>query len=228
MAYRRYNRRRNYRRRRRPQSNSWFNTSKFTPQKAYALASQAAKDIWYIKGLVNSEMLHATFTGSGTLGNASSPTVLNLTALAQGDTVAGRTGNSILLRGLQMRFQFTNNASAINTLYRVILVQDNQTVSDETTLAVTDILDTASTLAPISVANAGRFKILKNWYFGTNTVAATQKVIQQYLKMYHHVRYNGAASTDIQKGAIFLIAFCDQSVNQPVFSYNIKTNYHDN
>lgn len=199
-----------------------------TPQTPRQLAVQAYRGVKYLKGLVNSEMLHNAITGSTSLNNGSTPTVINITSLAQGDTVSGRTGNSILFRGLMCRFQFIHNNSATNILYRVMLVQDNQTVADETTLATSDILDSNSTLAPISVANAGRFKILKNWYFGTSSASNTQKVLQYYRKFYHHVRYNGAAATDIQKGAIFLVAFSDNSVNQPTFAYNIKTSYHDN
>lgn len=208
----------------RKKSPSWYNKKYSTMQ----LAAKAWRGVKYIKGLVNSEMYHTIQNGSGLLSNAASPTVLNITAIAQGDTNTTRTGNSILLRNIAIRMEFINNTLTTATLYRIMLVQDNQTVADETTLAVTDILESASTLSFISTTTTGRFKILKNWYFSTDSVSKVSKTISSYNSMMHHVRYNGTASTDVQKGAIFLVAFSDDGTNKPLFSYNIKTSYHDN
>jgi len=68
MPPRRYARRKTYRKKK-SYNKGIFNTNNFTPQSAYSLAVQAAKDIWYLKGLVNSEMLHNQSTGSTTTPN---------------------------------------------------------------------------------------------------------------------------------------------------------------
>ena len=52
MAYKKTYKRKTY------QPKSWLD-KKFSARGAMSVAKQAAKDIWYLKGLVNSEMLHS-------------------------------------------------------------------------------------------------------------------------------------------------------------------------
>lgn len=210
--------------RRRRRRVAWYNK----PYTAKSLAIKALKNVRYIKGLVNSEMYSIIQSGSSGLNVGSSPWVLNLTGISMGDQKDQRTGNSVLLRNIYCRFQFLNHSSATATCIRMMLVLDTQTVADESTLSTTDILESNSTLSSLSTTTAGRFKVLKNYFFVLNNQGNTSKVITLNKPMYHHIRYNGTASADIQKGAIFLIAFSDQSSNTPTLWYNTKIKYHDN
>jgi len=202
-----------------------FNTSKFTPQSAYSMAVQAAKDIWYIKGLVNSEMLHNQSLGATTIPSTGVMTLLN--GMAQNDTSSGRTGNSILMRNCHLRLGFEQNAAAILTTYRIILLWDTQQVGD-TNPSVTDVLETASPYSPLATASAGRFKVLKSWFFTTDDNKAQTKLITHYADFRTHTRYNGTANTDIQKNGLYLLAIADQAVNVPTYKYSWKVGYHDN
>lgn len=216
-------RRRNFRGKRRRKI-AWYNRK----YSAKSLAFKALRNIHYIKGLVNSEMYSVVQSGSSGLNTGASPWVLNLTGVAMGDQKDQRTGNSILLRNIFARFQFLNNTSATATAIRMMLVLDTQTVSDESTLATTDILESTSTLSGISTTTAGRFKILKNYFFVLSANGTASRVITLNKTLRHHVRYNGTGASDIQKGAIFLIAFSDQATNTPTLWYNTKIKYHDN
>lgn len=217
MAVKRYRRKRTYRKRAQP----WFKNA----NSAYKLAVRAAKDIWYLKGLVNSEMLHNQGIGNTTVINTGKVALLN--GMAQNDTSSGRTGNSILMRNCHMRLVFTQNSAATASIYRVMLVLDTQQVGD-TTPALTDILESASPLSPLSTANAGRFKILKNWFFTTDDTKNQTKVIEYYKDFRFHTRYNGTANTDINKNGLYLVHMADQAVNYPTIDYSWKIGYHDN
>ena len=218
MAYRK----RTYRRRRRAtRAQPWFKNA----NSAYKLAAQAAKDIWYIKGLVNSEMLHRTVSGSTTTSSTGTMTLLN--ALGQDDTSSGRTGNSVLMRNVLVRAVFTQNPTAISTQYRVMIVKDTQQISD-TAPAVSDILESLNPLSTLKVGNAGRFKILKSWFFTTDDDKGQTKVINYYKDMRMHTRFNGIADTDIQKNGLYLVTICNQATNTPTFDYYWKVGYHDN
>jgi hypothetical protein len=207
-------------------ANKWSKT----PQTPRALALQAYQGVKYLKGLVNSEMLHVVQSGSAALDQGASATVLHLTSIAQGDTVSGRTGNSVLLKGIQCRFEFVNSATSTPaTLYRVMIVQDTQTTPDGTSLTTSDVLESNSTLAFMNLSTSGRYKILKNWYFTTDAVSRYSRSLTYYKPMHQHIRWNGTAAGDIQKNGIYLIAFSDQSTtSRPTMYYNIKLNYHDN
>lgn len=192
---------------------------------ALALAKQALKDIWYLKGLVNSEMMKNDVASSTTIANTGS--IIRMVDIAQGDADGQRTGNSILLRGINLKLVFTQNVSATDTLYRIILFQDTQQVAD-TNPAVADVLESVSTLAPLNSESVGRFKIMKNWFFHTSNSSDTVKHVKYYLNLRQHMRYNGTASTDYQKGGIYLLILSDQGTNTPTMFYNKRVYYHDN
>lgn len=221
MAYKKNYKRRNYKRK----ASGWFNTNKFTPESAWSLAKTAARDVWMLKGLVNSEMLHRTNSGSTTTPNTGTMTLLN--GLAQGDTDTGRTGNSVLMRNVLIRAVFTQNPTAISTQYRVMVVLDTQQISD-TTPAVTDILESANPLSTLKTGNAGRFKILKSWMFTTDDDKGQTRIINYYKDMRMHTRYNGTADTDIQKNGLYLLTISNQATNVPTFDFYWKVGYHDN
>lgn len=200
----------------------WANT----PQTPKQLAIQAYKGVRYLKGLVNSEMLHNQVSGSVSVNNSTGQ-VISLTSIGQNDTDAGRTGNSILARNLFIRLGITQNSSATSTFYRIMLVLDTQQVAD-TAPTIAQILQSASTLSPLNDDNTGRFKIMQNWFFTTDNTKNTTRVIEKYYKIYKHVRFNGTTSSDIQKNGMYLVMLSDQSTNTPSIAYNVKLGYHDN
>ena len=220
MAYtRRYNKKRYPRSKR--SSAPWYRKK----YDALALAQKAAQGVYYLKGLVNSEMLHRTVSGSTTTSSIGTMTLLN--GLGQDDTASGRTGNSILMRNLLVRAVFTQHPTAISTQYRVMIVLDTQQISD-TSPAISDILESLNPLSTLKVGNAGRFKVLKNYFFTTDDDKGQTRVINYYKDMRMHTRYNGIADTDIQKNGLYLLTICNQATNTPTFDYYWKVGYHDN
>lgn len=223
MAYKKTYRRKTYRKRR---NNRYFNTNAFTPENAWSLAKTAAQDIWMLKGLVNSEMLHNQSLGSTTSPNTGTITLLN--GMSQGDTSSARTGNSILMRNVHLRLAFTQHATPTSTIYRVMLVLDKQQIAD-TTPAITDILESASPFSPLATNSVGRFTIMKNWFFGTDDQRSNQKLITYFKDFRFHTKYNGTAGTDIQKNGLYLVTISDQpGATAPTFQYSWKVGYHDN
>lgn len=221
MAYQKRYKKRIYKKKRNPYSGLTLNNA----MKTAALAKSAYYGVRYIKGLVNSEMLHNQGNSSGAV--SSTGTMVHLTAIAQGDTSSGRTGNSILARELMIRIALSQNATATQTFYRFMLVQDTQQIGD-TTPGVTDVLESASYLSPLATATAGRFKVLWSKICTTNNSTTTTMVYNKFFKIYSHVRYNGTAGADIQKGGYYLLLLSDQAVNTPTIFYQFKLGYHDN
>lgn len=214
-------RRRSYRGRRRRSKQAWYNRR----YSAKDLALKALRNTKYIRGLVNSEMFHKDFaTNAAQIYNTGS--VYALTEISQGNTMGQRTGNSILLRNLSQRIRLTKSTSANTTVVRMILFYDRQQVSDSyPTLA--NLLQSVSVDAPLNSDNFGRFKIV------------TSKVIvldsnrpmwhkESFKSMYQHVRYNGNASTDIQKNGLYLAFISDQVTNVPLLDIYTRLSYRDN
>jgi len=216
-----YARRTNYRRR--PSSykkKPWYQKK----YNAMEIATKAAKGVWYLKGLVNSEMMHVQGDSSTTCSNTG--TIVHLTPIAQNDTSSGRTGNSVFIRNILTRFWFLKNDANDFTSCRVIFFVDTQQVGD-TAPTVANVLESTSTLSPLNTANAGRFKVLKNYEFLLDTTRPSRE-LKYFSNMRHHVRYNGTANTDIQKGGIYMLALTSDAANPAAFAYNYKLGYHDN
>lgn len=219
MPYKRYPKRRTYRRK----NTAWYN-KKYS---AKDLAVKALKNTQYLKGLVNSEMLHKDT--SVTLGSNTS-NVTQIIDVTQNDLDSGRTGNSILLRNIYFRGKLEiNTAVTGNTRISLILFKDKQQQPDSTP-SVTDLLKSNDPDSMINLSTAGRFKILWRKTYALTPVSGGRNVVDfsKYWKVYDHVRYNGSASTDIQKNGYFLAIVTSEGTNFPSVSINTRIGYHDN
>lgn len=224
MAYRRTFRKKLIKRR--TTGKSWYQRK----YNAMQLAAKAWKGVRYIRGLVNSERFHKDFNyGAGT-NVPNTGIVTNITGITQGDSDIGRTGNSILLRDITYRFKFEINPSvASNTTILLMLVRDNQQISD-TNPGITDVLTTSTCESLLALGTLGRFSVLSRKLY-TLTPATGGKPcveVKGYMNLQKHVRYNGAASTDIQKNGHYLMMLSSETSNYPTLVGTIRISYHDN
>ncbi|UOF78642.1 capsid protein [Circoviridae sp.] len=192
---------------------------------AYAAAALALRNVRYIKGLVNSETFHQDNTVSAT-AITSTGLIFPITSIGQGDGAGQRTGNSILLRNFMMRARLTRNASSVTTVVRFMIIQDKQQISD-TSPAISDVLQSVSVDSPLNTSSLGRFKVLYN---RTILLDANKPMWHKetYRKLYTHIRYNGNAGTDIQRGGLYCLFISDQPTNSPLLDFYLRTGYHDN
>lgn len=224
MPYRRrrtISRRRTFRRRR---------PTYTTTGSALHLARQAARGVYYLKGLVNSELKKFDASSTGNLPDTGS--VLSLNSIAQGDDITQRSGNSILVRSVDCRFLFQRDPAAAGAnkvqLCRVSLVMDKQQISD-TSPTHSDIYDGTGPLTHLNKLNVGRFTILWSRVFILDNDSKFSKVMKCHKKMRHHVRYNGSATTDIQKGGLYFVFSSDQSTTDfPAYQLDSRVSYYDN
>lgn len=212
-------------RRRRGRKTAWYNRR----YNAMQLAAKAWKGVRYIRGLVNSEMLHIDKVYSAA-AIANSGTCQHITNIAQGDSVSGRTGNSILVRNLTYRLNFEVNSSVTtdSTVCCTFLI-DTQQVGD-TAPSYTDVYDAATTTSLLNVATAGRFKVLKRMMIQLTPPSGGKPIVcvNGFLNLYKHVRYNGTSSSDIQKNGIFVAFVGSEATNTPTVTGYIRIGYHDN
>jgi len=190
------------------------------------LARKAARGVRYIRGLVNSEMFK--YDQSQTANSVTQAgTVLALTSIAQGDGDGNRTGNSIFVRSINFKGTLTYNTMGNNEQFvRIILFEDTQQISD-TSPSLADVLEAGTTFSHLNSNTVGRFKILYNHVFALsqNRPGIPFEINKS---MRHHVRYNGTAGTDIQRGALYMMWLSDSSSNYPQLNYETRTSYHDN
>lgn len=219
--YRRRYRRGRYMRRRRYKSRyTTLGASRF-------LAQKALRGVRYLKGLVNAEKYHLDTVVSAAI--STTPSITHLTAVANGDGDGARTGNSILLRGLSFSMTWNMNASATNTWIRMVLVQDTQQIGD-TAPAFTDVFDSGSSniINLLNKNTLGRFKIIRDKVISFSSNSKTDYQKKGFIKFYNHVRYNGTASSDIQKMGLYLMFVSSEATNTPTVSSFWRIFYYDN
>ncbi len=146
--------------------------------------------------------------------------VLHISNIAQGDTLGTRTGNSISVKSITVKGRFNTPVAVTptgNSYYRLALVIDRQQVAD-TAPAFTDIFDNSDPTFVFPNENSlGRFtymwmsRIFDPRRLGfstalTTTTIPTQSPFWEFTWTGNLViRYNGTASTDIQKNGIYFV-----------------------
>jgi len=219
---------------RRPGDN-WFNSGYKTVSKYtnWSAINTALQDIWKLKGLINSEKYKLDIADSGTVILNNGTYSQHLTAVAIGDGDNQRTGNSIYVRSVNIKGSciFNTAGGAANQFMRLMLIEDTQQISD-TVPTLATVLQTTGTgnsyNSHLNTATVGRFKILYNKVYELDSVKAPARNFEINLPMRHHVRYNGTASTDVQRGGLYLMAIADSTADGPTLIYQSRTSYHDN
>lgn len=192
------------------------------------LANKAFEGVKFLKGIINSE-LHKrdTVIGNFNIPNSTQPIQL-LNGLTQGDGANQRTGNSLLMKHISIRgyVNFDTLGAVASTIVKYWVVCDTQQIGD-TNPTFADIFSNNDVLSLLNTNTVGRFKILKT---GTliRTADVAQKQVNIDIPMSMHTRYNGTASTDIQRNGIYLCWTSNQSTNLPTASYLTRISYYDN
>lgn len=193
---------------------------------AFNIAKYAVKGFKFIKGLINVEKHKFDTTFATTVG--STPAVTNLVAIPQGDGEGSRTGNSLLTKYAYITLNMVRSSSstAVSDTVRVVVVVDKEQ-SGDTAPPYNGVFESNDPLALINKLNVGRFSILYDKFY--NLTANTPAIqIKEMVPLNMHVRYNGSASTDIEKSGIYLMWVGSNGTNQVSFNGFVRLAYYDN
>lgn len=221
MPYRRKYGRRKYRRNR----TSWYN-------KKYSV-SQIARKAWgtakYLKRVLNVEKKKHDVNLALTTNNS----VVALNHIPQGDTDQTRDGNSLKQQSLSIK-GYIQGSSTLDSLHaRVIVFFDKQQVPDANP-TITDLLDPSSSnavFAPLNNETVGRYKILSDKRYSLNNAISGNAVTHNYsfsTALKSHARFNGPASSDIQKNGLYIGIVHDGGITPPTLAATSRVTYTDN
>lgn len=204
--------------------------------------TQLWKDVMYLKTLINSEP-HAHYVESANNFNWNG-VVVSLCDVPQGDTVGDRSGNRVLGRYLNCKWQVTGGA--VNAFYRVILFRywgENSTAAP--TVTVAEVLRTVGTqYAPLSHLNddntgprgdrARRIEVHRNEVFACDqTMQNVQmgnwdvEVNGVNVSKKDHTEWAGAATGEPTGGGFYMI-FIGNSVTNAAYALSSKFMFYDN
>lgn len=190
--------------------------------------SDVAKELWKLKGLVNSEMYKFDLSNNA-LSPSNTGTVTHLTSIAQGDGDGARTGNSVFVRSANIKGYIQRNAAGSGVqIVKLSLVIDKQQVGDSAPTWA-DIYEGTDVNCHLNSDTVGRFSILWTRTYILDNLSTPLAKFDLNKVMRHHVRYNGVNGTDIQKGGLYLVAVSSQATsNFPALNFDSRISYHDN
>ncbi len=197
--------------------------------------SQAAKALAMAKrnrSMINVEYKHHTVSQLLTTVTDAG-TIVQLTAIPQGDTDIQRDGGSCKLTSLRLAYHMIINGSAVQTQVRVMIVHDRQTNQAQFTLA--DLLADATVndaiLSPYNVDNRRRFGVMYDKVHQL-TIEGNNRAINRIFsrKLNHKIRFDGAAAdvTDLTQDSLSLVLIGDQATNDPSVAFFYRVRYVDN
>lgn len=207
--------------RRKRGSSKWYNKKYSVAQ----IASTAYRGMRMLKGIVNAERKFVDVTLVTALSNTGDITQLN--PLAEGATESTRNGLSVLMKNLFIRQALYMNSAARIEFIRLIVFVDSQQVGD-TAPAVTDVLETASYVSPLNRQAAGRFSILYDHVHSFSITGSQCGFLKLNIPVNLHAKYNGAASTDIQKNGVYILRIESEATNHASGNMYSRINYYDN
>ncbi len=191
-------------------------------------ASRALAVAYAVKKLINVEY-HSKKT-DWTVDPNTTGTVLNLTAISQGDDFSNRQGRKIKLFSIRSMGSVRVNASSTRSHGRFMIVRDN--LGSTTIPAIADMfVSVAQFLAnqpklDDPQTNA-RFTVLFDKFYILEQEQSIKK-IDHYQKIGSHVTFTGTAGTDEGKGNIYVFSASNEATNDPIVAVSTVIKYIDN
>lgn len=154
--------------------------------------------------------------------------------IRQDATVAGRIGNKVVIKSVQVTAHFNVLAVANSGSIRAMLVYDRQ--PNGAFPILTDIIiaqpaGAASPLSGINIANKSRFQMVRDQYFCINGGGESSKTLSMYCKGRWEVEYGANAGNigDFRTGAMYFIAFYLTAIAvAPTLSFlHVRNRYYD-
>lgn len=190
---------------------------------------QALRDLNMLRRFINTE-IHYSDIALAAAGITSTPTFSLLNGSQTGDGVSNRTGVSIKLERCDLRFIITNNATAVTTFSRIMLIRDKQ--PNAAIFAIGDLLAATTVVSPYSDFNQARFVVMYDEVFALSTSGPgnVTQVVSPMGCNFHTIYNGGNAGTiaDINSNSLYLVCFSDQATNAPTFQAYVRTWFVDN
>lgn len=203
---------------------------------------QLAKDVMYLKTLINSEP-HYHFVPTSNNYNYNG-NVVSLCNVPQGDTGFDRTGNRVLPRYLNVKWQVTTASG--NNIARVMLFRYwGETPSGTPSVQANEIMQNLGTqYAPLAHLNTDitgqkgdrnrRIEVLRNEVVNLDQVERTSYTCEWDVQMNgmgvepkEHIEWRGTTTEEPLSGGVYIIFIGGKAAND-TFTLVSKLTFYDN
>jgi hypothetical protein len=192
-----------------------------------AAGRQALRDINTLRRYINTEM-HYKDT-NGTFSATTTYSLVLLNGLNLGDSSTTRTGQSIKMDRLDLRFYITANATTVLNLVRVIVVVDRQPNAAAMTAA--DLLVNTNPNSPYTFGSQNRFICLYDENFALSYGGNGIMTKSLTLTANQHVTFKTTDAgdiTDIVTNSLYMLVASKDLADPPSYTYYARLWFVDN
>lgn len=196
----------------------------------------------HLATLINVENKCWDVDGSTGVTVTSTPSVINLSNIAQGSDYVNRQGDSILAQSIEFRCRVVGNPLVNGHNMRVLIVRDKLQRGVDPVLG--DVLQGGSepTVQPYLEPQEGRFDILydeivnlnhveENSGVSTTAYIPQRKVLPSLIRKWNqHIKYQNTTGADGSNwiGGLYLMAVSGDASNGPSLRYTFRLRFTDN
>lgn len=188
---------------------------------AYSLAKQALRKV---KALEDQEELNLHNVGPTDITPAAAGVVYPLSLIAEGDTVATRTGRSIILKSAHIK---VHNTDSLAEFIRVIVFFDTEQAG--VVPVVTDVLNTADYRDFKNFNNRKRFAIMYDKTYSTEAWNDNKSMIEYYKRFNRKIEFRGSAADQASQGQgnLYMIIISQANGVNDSASYAVRLRFSD-
>ncbi len=193
-------------------------------------ASKALSMVKALKVLVNVEKKNHDIATA--IGISTTPTILEMTNILQGDTTLQRDGSQCKIISIMVRYLVTQHVTAVSTTLRVMIIHDKQTNQAIYTAAdlLVDVTANDALNSPRNLDNMKRFSVLYDRVHSLSDSGRTTSNHRFYKNCNILLRFDNAAAaiTSLTQSSISLLLVSNEATNVPNVNIFTRLRFVDN
>ncbi len=197
----------------------------------YSDAGKALRIAAGLKRLVNVEVKNFDVQQTN-VGVTSTPAIIQLSNIPQGDTTITRDGAQCKVLALELSLFFTRHVSAFNTSIRILVVCDKQTNQAIylTTDLMADVTAIDNIVSAYNLDNKFRFTILLDKVFNLSEGSNSSRHYKKVIRMSKILRFDGSTPSiaDLPSNSFSLYQVSNEAVNECAVTMFSRLRYVDN
>lgn len=178
---------------------------------------------------VQGEVRKASFASTITPASSANPAIEPLSQISQGDDISQREGLAIKTKYHLLRYNVVHNNNLQSQLSRVIVFYDTRQVPATVPLPSDLLLVQNNVRTPLNPSYSGRFKVIHDQMYWTNSLAYTMREHKNYYNLQIPIRYTGSGPTTLCQNGLYILFMSEGGAgNTASLNYMSTLGFYDN
>lgn len=178
---------------------------------------------------VQGEVRKASFASTVTPASSANPVIEPLSQIAQGDDISQREGLAIKTKYHLLRYNVVHNNNVQSLLSRVIVFYDTRQVPATVPTPAEVVLVPNNVRTPLNPSYSGRFKVIHDQMYWTNSLAYTMRDCKNYYNLQIPIRFTGSGPTTLCLNGLYIMYLSEGGAGDTAsLTYMSTLGFYDN